>query len=64
MPSSTGMVLALLLLLLRGSLAAQQVPDTIYYGGKVITVAPGHPVVEAVAIRGDRSRLSGVMPTF
>ena len=54
MPSSTGMVLALLLLLLRGSLAAQQVPDTIYYGGKVITVAPGHPVVEAVAIRGDR----------
>lgn len=33
---------------------AHQVPDTVYYNGKVITAWPAHPVVQAVAISGDR----------
>ena len=39
--------------------AAAQPPDTIYHHGKVITVAPGRPVVEAFAVRGNRFVAAG-----
>src|SRR5690348_4366844 len=33
---------------------SQKPPDTIYYNGVIVTMWPAHPVVEAVAIQGDR----------
>jgi predicted amidohydrolase YtcJ len=36
------------------ALAFAQAPDTIYFNGNIITVAAGHPVVHAVAIRDGR----------
>lgn len=47
-------VFASLLLCLTVSAAAQQTADTIYYNGKIVTMWEAHPIVEAVAIRGDR----------
>ncbi|MEK7407524.1 MAG: amidohydrolase family protein, partial [Acidobacteriota bacterium] len=35
-------------------LAAAQPADTVYYNGKIVTMWEARPVVEAVAIRGDR----------
>lgn len=34
--------------------SAQQTADTIYYNGKIVTMWDAHPVVEAVAIRGNK----------
>jgi predicted amidohydrolase YtcJ len=34
--------------------APQNPPDTIYYNGHIVTMWSEHPVVEAIAIRGDR----------
>src|SRR5437016_2938687 len=42
------------LFLLSVALLSAQPADTIYYNGKIITVWDAHPVVEAVAIRGNR----------
>src|SRR5262245_2103011 len=39
--------------------APQSAPDTIYYNGNIITMWAGHPVVEALAIRGDRFVAAG-----
>jgi hypothetical protein len=40
--------------------AAQEPPaDTIYYNGSIVTMWADHPVVEAVAIRGDRFVAAG-----
>src|SRR5579872_1696986 len=38
---------------------AQKPPDTIYYNGVIVTMWAAHPVVEAVAIRGDRFTSAG-----
>jgi predicted amidohydrolase YtcJ len=59
--------LALLLSLTAGLLAqgrpggpsSQSPPDTIYFNGNVVTMWAEHPVVEAVAIRGDRFVAAG-----
>lgn len=40
--------------LLAVPLLAQEPPETIYYNGLIVTMWAAHPVVEAVAIRGDR----------
>ena len=42
-----------------GLTASAQPPDTIYYNAHIITMAPGRPSAEAVAIRGDRFTLIG-----
>ncbi|HEY3840844.1 MAG TPA: amidohydrolase [Bryobacteraceae bacterium] len=44
----------LLLLLACAAFAAAQAPDTIYYNASIITVSSALPIVQAVAIRGDR----------
>ncbi|MCC6366563.1 MAG: amidohydrolase [Bryobacterales bacterium] len=47
------------LLFLLAPVLAAQTADTIYYNAKVITMWNQHPVVEAVAIRGDRFLAAG-----
>jgi predicted amidohydrolase YtcJ len=44
---------ATVMLLVSGS-AAQSPVDAIYYNGRIVTMWAEHPVVEAVAVRGDR----------
>lgn len=46
-------------LFLLAPVLAAQTADTIYYNAKVITMWDQHPVVEAVAIRGDRFLAAG-----
>ncbi len=57
-PLAAGVVLATTWLALSARVVPAQgqtnAPDTIYYGGHIITMWTEHPVVEAVAIRGDR----------
>jgi predicted amidohydrolase YtcJ len=45
--------------LLTAGPAAQTAIDTIYYNGQIVTMWAEHPVVEAVAIRGDRFVAAG-----
>src|SRR5512133_3835717 len=52
------MKIALILLAVVPALA-QQPADTIYHHGKIITMWEARPVVEAVAIRGNRFLLAG-----
>ncbi len=47
-------VFASLLLCLTIFAAAQQTADTIYFNGKIVTMWDANPVVEAVAVRGNR----------
>ncbi|MBV6431525.1 MAG: N-substituted formamide deformylase [Bryobacteraceae bacterium] len=49
----------MLLFFLLAPILSAQTADTIYYNAKIVTMWDQHPVVEAVAIRGDRFLAAG-----
>src|SRR5260370_36324354 len=54
MLSKLRMLKACLVLVLFCGLAKSQHPDAVYYNGMIVTMWSQHPIVQAVAISGDR----------